>query len=173
MSWGGRSWAKGMAWGAAGASPVAPASVATSNAEALSLRDAILGVDIMFNDNDFHVTSAGDFIILSGKKALKQAIYHRLMTRPGEFKVRPSYGVGLFSYVKKRLRQGDLSELKARIIDQLSLEPRIEEVVDVFVEILSTNDGVKIGIKIKAAGEEFEMRTIAFADSLEDIGLKS
>lgn len=121
----------------------------------------LLGQDIFF-DGDMHVTPAGDYVLVSGMEALRQAIYRRLVTRPGEYRVRPSYGVGVQDYVKKRRLASTLDELKVAITDQLSFDQRIDEVADVVVEYIS--DGIKVGIAIRAAGETLRFRPFDFTE---------
>lgn len=121
----------------------------------------MLGKDIFF-DGDYSVTGAGDYATLDGLEALKQAIYNRLICRPGEFRLRPDYGVGIMSFVKKRRIQAELDDMKGKIIDQLSLDPRIDEVTNVTVERI--DDGVKIGLIIRAAGETLRFRPFNFTE---------
>ena len=133
----------------------------TSAALAESAGTEALGRDILF-DGDFHVTAKGDYVALQGLAALKQAIYHRLITRPGDFAYRPEYGAGVLQSVKKRLRSTELSELKSRIISQLSLEDRIEEVVR--VTVTRQVGGISIDLKIKARGEVVSFSSINFTE---------
>jgi len=121
----------------------------------------LLGKDILF-DGDYHVSSAGDYVLLEGLEALRAAIYRRLITRPGEYRARPEYGVGLLSFVKKRRTLSSLDELRQRVIDQLSLDPRINEVRDVVVE--TTQDGLKIAVVIEAAGETLKFKPFDFSE---------
>jgi phage baseplate assembly protein W len=121
----------------------------------------LLGKDIFFK-HDYSITAHGDYATVEGVDALRAAIYRRLLTRPGEFKVRPTYGVGVQDYVKKRRRATELNDLKARITDQLSLEERISEVADVVVELIP--DGVKIGIAVIVAGETLKFQPFEFTE---------
>lgn len=122
----------------------------------------LLGKDIYF-DGDYSVNGAGDYALLEGVDALRQAIYHRLITRPGEFRLRPTYGVGVSKFVKKRRIQAELDDLKGKIVDQLSLDPRVDEVVNVTVERI--DDGVKIGLIVRAAGDTLKFRPFQFNET--------
>ncbi len=121
----------------------------------------LLGKDIFFN-GDFDVNAAGDFVLLEGLEAVRQSIYRRLMTRPGEFKLRPEYGVGVINFVKKRRIQSTVDQLRQRIVDQLSLDTRIAEVLDVVVEQIT--DGLKVGIVVRVAGETLKFRPFLFTE---------
>lgn len=120
-----------------------------------------LGADIFF-DGDLHVHAGGDFVLVEGLAAMRQAIYHRLLTKPGEYKRNPNYGVGVMSYVKRRRTRSVLDHLRGRIIDQLSLDRRIDEVLSVVVENIT--DGVKIAIKVRVAGEALTFRPFEFTE---------
>jgi phage baseplate assembly protein W len=78
------------------------------------------------------------------------------MTAPGEFAVRPEYGVGVRFYVKRRMGKATLDELRQRIEDQLAKEDRIERVIEAKVEAaqFGNSTGVKIYVKVQALGQE-------------------
>lgn len=122
-------------------------------------KDLTLGKDLYF-DGDTRVGPSGDYVLVRGLEALRQSIYRRLLTRPGEFKLRPTYGVGVLSYVKKRLNVSELDELKGRIVDQLSLDDRIEQVRDVQIE--RTENQIRINVVIQAAGETLKFQPFDF-----------
>jgi phage baseplate assembly protein W len=121
----------------------------------------LLGKDILF-DGDFRVSATGDYILLEGKEALRQAIYRRLLTRPGEYRARPEYGVGVLDFVKRRRVQSTLDELRQRVVDQLSLDSRISEVVDVVGE--NIDDGFKLLIIVRVAGETLQFAPFNFTE---------
>lgn len=119
------------------------------------------GTDIYFR-NDYSVTSAGDYLLVSGLKNLREAIYRRLITRPGEYKHVPSYGVGLLTYLKKPLTNQVIDELRTVITEQLLQERRIETVAHVGIE--KVEGGVKIGLIVRAAGRALRFRPFTFAE---------
>ncbi len=138
-----------------------PASApgATTAVENEQLR--LLGKDIKF-DGDKHVSPSGDYVLVEGMAAMRQSIYHRLITKPGEYARNPGYGVGIQLYVKRRRTPSVLDELHNRIVDQLSLDPRIEEVVALRVERIT--DGIRVAIKITVAGRTLEFRPFEFTE---------
>ena len=129
----------------------------------------LLGKDMYF-DGDFSVSAAGDFQTIEGLEALKQALHHRLITRPGEYRLRPEYGVGVRDFVKKRRQQSSLNELRQRITDQISLDDRVEQVVEVVIEDIT--DGVRIGVVVRASGETLKFSQFDFreTDTIGTIG---
>ncbi len=133
-------------------------------------RDVLLGKDLLF-DGDYGISAAGDYVLLEGIEALRQAIYRRLLTRPGEFRARPEYGVGVLDFVKKRNTLATLDELRQRVFDQLSLDDRISEVRSVVVETIV--DGLQIGVVIEAAGETLRFEPFDFrqASTLGTLGV--
>jgi phage baseplate assembly protein W len=116
---------------------------------------ALFGEDLLFTD-DLQVTASGDYALVSGMAALRQSILNRLVTAPGEYAVRPDYGVGVRKWVKKRLTRFEQDNLRQTIIEQLGQEDRIEKVNEVTVERddIGTNTGVKISVRVTAIGRE-------------------
>jgi len=139
-----------------------PASVPSGIGEQVTEQNLALGNDIFF-DRDFAISPAGDWLSVTGEAALRAALYRRLMTRPGEYRARPDYGVGLPSFVKKRANSTTVDELRVAIVDQLSLEPRIEEVVDVAVERF--DGGLRIGLTVRSAGRTVRFQPQNFSES--------
>lgn len=115
----------------------------------------LYGKDLFFSD-DTQLNAAGDYLTVDEKEALRQAIYRRLITSPGEFAVRPGYGVGLGAYVKKRLTPALLDELRQKILDQLRQDDRIDKVIEVVTEsyTVSGQTGIKVYVKVRALGQE-------------------
>lgn len=126
-------------------------------------RRRLLGRDILF-DGDYHVTPDGDWQVIEGLDAMRQAIYHRLITRPGEFKARPEYGVGIYDYVKEAKTPAMLAQLKTRIRTNLLRDRRISD-VEVTLEDLTGNlPGLKVGVTVLIAGERLNLGAFVFAD---------
>lgn len=136
-----------------GAAPAPP--------DAADERMRLLGKDIYF-DGDYAVTAAGDYATVEGVAALRASIYRRLITRPGEFRARPNYGVGITDFVKKRNTTATLDELRQRVMDQLSLDPRVAEVGEVVVEPIE--DGLRLGIVVQAAGRTLKFEPFDFRE---------
>lgn len=168
--WGGSDWGDDY-WGNAStpASSTAP-SLALGDSYGLGSSAATLegqdrralGSDIVF-DNDYHIDGDGDYETISGIPALRQAIYHRLKTRPGEFRIRPDYGVGVELYIKKVASSSNISALKSKIESELSKEPRIESVDEILV---SQSQGLlQIQVTIAAKGRKLTFRPYNFTET--------
>lgn len=125
----------------------------------------LFGVDILF-DEDVQVTASGDYAVVDGYKALEQAIKIRLITTPGEYAVRPDFGVGLTRWLKKRMTKSERDSLRQTIIEQLAQEERIQKVEDVVVESLTSGNttGVKILVRVTALGRENSFAFTAFSE---------
>lgn len=134
---------------------ISPISARGGNSLSDEVELALFGEDLFFAD-DLEVTASGDYALVEGLRALRQSILNRLLTAPGEYAVRPDYGVGIRKWVKKRLTQYEIDGLRQVIIDQLSKEDRIEKINDVVVtrDDIGTNTGVKISVRVTAIGRE-------------------
>ena len=119
-----------------------------------------LGKDVVF-DGDFHVFPDGDWTLVTGLEAVRQAIYHRLITRPGEYKARPEYGVGVQDFVKEEKTSAKVEELKTRIRTQLLQDRRIEG-VEVAVEVLES--AVKVAVSVRVKGTALTFRPFLFTE---------
>lgn len=133
--------------------PTTPSPLGT---EAETVIVDVFGRDLLWKANNLQVTASGDYALVEGLEALKQAVWIRLITVPGEFAVRPDFGVGLPIYVKKRITPAVLDELRQRCLDQLSKDDRIERVIDVLTERYDIGDqtGIRVIVKIEAVGRE-------------------
>lgn len=122
------------------------------------LREAF-GTDI-FYESDYSLTHKGDYALVSGFKALRQAILHRLITKPGEYAFEPNYGIGIQSFVKKKIVQSTLDDLEIRIRTQLLREKRISGIRSLNINRIS--GGVEIYVVIEAAGRALQFRPFRF-----------
>lgn len=121
----------------------------------------LFGTDIYFR-NDFEVTAAGDYLTISGLANLREAIYRRLLTRPGEYKFVPGYGVGLPLYLKRKADSTTIDEIRTAVTEQLLHERRIDSVERVAIEF---SDGkLNIGLIIKAAGRALRFKPFTFTE---------
>lgn len=125
----------------------------------------LFGVDILFDD-DLLVTASGDYALVEGYAALRQAILIRLITTPGEYAVRPDFGCGLMLWVKKRMTKAERDNLRQTIIEQLSQEERIQKVEEVTVESLTSDNttGIKVSVRVTALGRENSFAFTTFSD---------
>lgn len=130
-----------------------PADTAPSVGSIDEVQRDLYGKDLMFTD-DLKLGAGGDYLTWEVSEAVRQAIMRRLMVSPGEFAVRPDYGVGVPDYVKKRGNKATLDELRTKIIAQLGKEDRIQS-VDVCTVTASTTSsvpGINIYIKCTILG---------------------
>ena len=123
----------------------------------------LFGYDILFRDGDL-VKANGDYVRVGGVDNLRAAIYRRLITKPGEFRFRPTYGVGVASYVKKAQTQANLDALRTRIIDNLLQDKRINE-VDVTIQSITLNGEyvLQVYVRVTALGNKLTFQPFTFA----------
>jgi len=146
-------------------SPSVGGSVAGGSEAQLQI-DRLRGLDIWFDvvqgdGADYVVTPAGDWKVAEGFVALRQWIIRTIITDPGEWATLPDYGVGARLFVKNRNTASARDELKERIRGQLLRDPRIEDVKEVFVEILS--DSVRIAVTVIPTGRELQHEAVRAA----------
>lgn len=110
------------------------------------------GKDIAF-DSDYHVSKAGDWQTLEGVPLIRQAVFHRLITAPGEFAARPEYGVGVELYVKEELTEAVLAELATKIKTQLLQDRRLSRVDVSIQEFAAPGAGIEVSISVIASGQ--------------------
>lgn len=114
-----------------------------------------LGRDLKWA-GDTEIAAAGDYVLVEGDAALRQAIYLCLITSPGQYKYRPLYGVGLLSYLGKPGSPARIEEMKARTREGLQRLRRVESVSEIAIAMLETHT-IKVQLAVKAAG-----RTVRF-----------
>jgi phage baseplate assembly protein W len=156
MAWGNEVWNQ-YDWGNESPLRVGPPNNRFTPGQAAQAR--VLGKDLFF-ENDYDVTPHGDYVLIDGLRALRQSILHRIITRQGEFKTRPQYGVGLRDFVKKPMNPTNLGLIKRKITEQLAREPRIEEVLAVIVQPEDTT--LKVSVAIRAAGKALTLQPFVF-----------
>jgi phage baseplate assembly protein W len=101
------------------------------NVQVPSLRqfsDELLGTDLYEQNFDSMWAPNDDYQVIAGLGNLKQAIYHRLITNPGELFAHPEYGAGLEEYISVPIDRSMKSEIMQRIKNQLLQEPRIAKI---------------------------------------------
>jgi phage baseplate assembly protein W len=84
--------------------------------------------------------------LIGGLGNLRQAIYHRLITNPGELFAHPEYGAGLEEYVSAPFDLQMKNEIMSRIKRQLKLEPRIFKVN--YIRLRTGDSNTQIGTVI-------------------------
>jgi hypothetical protein len=101
--------------------------------------DRLFGKDLFYDASDetgadLKMNQAGDWLIVSGPEALRQALIRRIVTNPGEWQTLPEYGVGARLYVKERNTQAARDELSQRLRAQMLADRRVESVASVSVD---------------------------------------
>lgn len=121
----------------------------------LTDQQAMFGRDIRFRQ-DYTVTSAKDWAVLDGIDAVKQSILSEAMTSPGEFSMRPEYGMGLADAVKRPSSRSVLDALVNRVRDRLARNPRVTKILEVAIESVPFDGGValRVTIRVEAAGRD-------------------
>lgn len=95
--------------------------------------EELLGIDLYEKAFDGQWANNDDYQIIAGLGNLRQAIYHRLITNPGELFAHPDYGAGLEEYVSAPINLETRAEITRRIKDQLMKEPRVHKVTKINV----------------------------------------
>jgi phage baseplate assembly protein W len=104
--------------------------------------------------------ATGDYATVTGEAALWQEIMICLSVSPGEYKLRPAFGIGARDFVKKPATLANRDELRRRIFDQLSHMRRIEKVesVDVVRQVLDGKTIDRVSIVARAFGRVITFR---------------
>lgn len=108
--------------------------------------DELMGTDLMEKAFDGQWASNDDYAVIAGLGNLRQAIYHRLITNPGELFAHPDYGCGLEEYVSAPIDLTTKAELTKRIKEQLTRDPRVAKVS--YVRLTTGDSTTPIGTLI-------------------------
>lgn len=129
--------------------------------------DDVYGTDL-FYDGDLHVTAKGDFQEVSGEENLRRAILRRLATNPGEYRVQPTYGAGVPSFLKKPLTRSNTNSLRTRIIEQIQQDRRVDKVItcDVTPYTFDGVPGLLIDVTVQALGRSIHFQPFGFAQEV-------
>lgn len=92
------------------------------------------------------VTPAGDWLPVTGMTALRQSLLRRTITKPGEWKFKPNFGVGATEYIKEKDTPAMRAELAARVRSQYLQDQRVESVDEIVIEKFS--DGIGPGLRL-------------------------
>ena len=142
------------------------ANLGIGETELLTEIDRLFGRDIWFDVTtqigaDFVVTRAGDWALVNGEEALRQAIIRRIITTPGEWQTLPEYGAGARQFVKARKTQSAKDELTENIRGQIGSEPRVLRVDDVTIVELSPGPGLKVDVIVTPIGNAVRNRALS------------
>jgi phage baseplate assembly protein W len=100
----------------------------------------LYGTDFALDENgDLELSPSGRIATVAGDDNVKEAIIRRLATAGGEMYRHPEYGAGLVELWGED--NNDVTWAKARRVVRkaLSEEPRVKEVVDVYVKAIDGN----------------------------------
>lgn len=115
----------------------------------------LLGVDIWLDVSDGQnvdriVTAARDWRLVEGEEAVRQSLLRRLMTSPGGWKTKPSYGVGARGFLKRPSTAATVDELAQRIVSQFMVDQRVEAVSAVTADW--SDNLLRISVLVKLRG---------------------
>ena len=123
--------------------------------------------DIAFS-GDFATTPTGDIGKIKGLENVKQALFHRLVTKAGSLIHRPNYGVGIQDYQNAPATLDTKRRLALKIQEQFELDPRVKEVTGIAVNLDSIDPSkVVIVVRVKLQGyDEEAMKFIPFGEGV-------
>jgi hypothetical protein len=128
-------------------------------------------VDILLSD-DLKVNGKGDYVEVSGEENLRRSLLRRLLIRPGEYKLNPTYGVGLASFVKKPFTKANLDDLQHRIVDNISRDRRVDKVDSVKLDTVAqaTSNGcvenvLRVTLVVIHKGRQLRFQPFSFSQS--------
>lgn len=152
----------GLPLGLGGGSPSVTPTLVAQNA----IGAETFGTDIFFNGSTL-ISPSGDYTTVSGVENLRRSILRRMITAPGEYKLNPTYGVGLPVYIKKPMTQSNLDQISNRIKDNLSRDPRIDQVITLDVQKTTFNGqtGIQINLVVSASGNNVRFQPFTFTRS--------
>lgn len=136
--------------------------------DAASVAASVFGKDVMFNEEAV-LAPKGDYLTVEGIDNLRRAVWRRLIVRPGEYRLKPHYGVGILTYVKKPITRATIDELTHRIRDNLSRERRIEKVLTVQVvsTFFGTHPGIIVTVQVRAIGRDVTFQPFNFSSEVQ------
>lgn len=118
-----------------------------------------LGVDVKIQ-GDYAKSATGDLQLIDGLQNLREAIYRRILTTPGEVIHRPGYGVGLRRYLNRPCTVTNQQELSNAIRLNIMNEQRIEKINT--IQCLWVDEAVHVNVSVVAYGRsvEFDYRVV-------------
>lgn len=118
--------------------------------------DKLYGRDIYLEINgesgpDYAVAKHGDWLLVTGREALRQSLIRRWITNPGSWNTKPEYGAGALSYVKARNRSSSRADLAERIRSQTLKDKRVARVDT--IEVSYTENALRLRVIVIPRGE--------------------
>jgi len=111
------------------------------------------GTDVLLI-GDYRYSARGDVCTIDGLANLKEALYRRFITNPGELQHRPDYGVGVYRYMNLPATPSNRQKLANAITMNVVREKRISKVN--FARADWTMDVCMIEISVKVTGVSVE-----------------
>lgn len=120
------------------------------------VNDDILLVDLAYAE-DLSVAPNGDLDVVSGLNNVSAALLRRILTIPGTLAHAPDYGAGLLSFQGAPMTLSQKQKIVQKIAEQLPLDPRVESISSVGIEIPNNNPAqmiITLKVKIVGLGEQ-------------------
>lgn len=108
----------------------------------------VLGRDVKLNNNDIQFSKSQDFLVVSKRANLIQAITNRFSTMRGEYLLDSNYGSELHTVIGLPSNSFIKSAIKGYVINALNAEPRIADFTINNIEI--DRDVARIDITVTA-----------------------
>lgn len=109
--------------------------------------------DLVHDQGTLLESASGDLDTVKGLSNLKQALYHRLITRKGSLIHRPDYGVGIKDYQNAVGSMTTFRKLAAAIDEQFRQDFRVQDVTNVKIDQDANNPSLfKIVVTVQTAG---------------------
>jgi phage baseplate assembly protein W len=124
---------------------------------------SLFGRDLFFN-GVLPLTAKGDYQIVEGDENLRRAVFRILITSPGSYKLRPTYGAGVADFVKKKMTKSALDDLAIRIKDQISQDRRVDKVLE--VTFTESENKLSVRIVVQAFGRAIRPLSYDFSKAV-------
>lgn len=108
-----------------------------------------IGIDI-YLIRDYNPSARGDLTPISGIDNLRESIYRRLVTSPGELIHRPNYGVGIRKFLNRPANESNKRELENLIKMNILNEKRITRINSIKCDW--SLDVLMIEIRVQVSG---------------------
>jgi phage baseplate assembly protein W len=124
---------------------------------------SLWGEEILFTD-DLKLAPNGDYVLVTGMAAVRQAIRIRLITRAGDLPWAPDFGVGIEDYLGATNGAAALAELRGTIKAQLLTDPRLSSIttVDVQEKVINSRTALVVTVRGTAAGADIPAEPFVF-----------
>lgn len=118
-----------------------------------------LGTDILLID-DYRLSAIGDLQLIDKIQNIRESIYRRIITNPGELPHRPNYGVGIYRYMNKPSTAANRQELANAIKRNIIQDNRIKEIKNISCDWIDNTAQIYLNINVYGNYVEFEYGVI-------------